>query len=138
MDDILIVGAGQAGMQIAVSLRELGFAGAITLIGSEPVGPYQRPPLSKAYLSGEADLESLELRAPSFYDDRDITLRCGDPVASIEFVGDHGVALTESGARLEFAQLARGLALSQLIDQANAPQGQSTLRAEPDEPDEQP
>lgn len=106
MDDVLIIGAGQAGMQLAVSLRELGFAGTITLAGSETAGPYQRPPLSKAYLSGEADLESLELRAPSFYQDRDITLRCGDAVVSVEFVGDHGVATTASGARLEFGQLA--------------------------------
>ena len=106
MDDILIIGAGQAGMQLAVSLRDLGFTGPITLSGSETSGPYQRPPLSKAYLSGEADVETLELRAPSFYDDKHITLRCDDAVVAVEFTGERGVATTASGARIEFAHLA--------------------------------
>ena len=106
MDDILIIGAGQAGMQIAVSLREHGFTGPITLAGSERATPYQRPPLSKAYLSGEADVESLELRAQSFYDERDITVRCDDAVVSVAFDGDDGMAVTASGARIPFAQLA--------------------------------
>jgi len=106
MDDILIIGAGQAGMQLAVSLRDLGFTGPITLSGSEASGPYQRPPLSKAYLSGEADVETLELRAPSFYDDKHITLRCDDAVVAVEFTGERGVATTASGARIEFAHLA--------------------------------
>jgi 3-phenylpropionate/trans-cinnamate dioxygenase ferredoxin reductase subunit len=106
MDDILIIGAGQAGMQIAVSLRDHGFTGPITLAGSERATPYQRPPLSKAYLSGEADVESLELRAQSFYDERDITVRCDDAVVSVAFDGDAGMAVTASGARIPFAQLA--------------------------------
>jgi len=106
MNDILIVGAGQAGMQIAVSLRELGFGGTITLVGSESAGPYQRPPLSKAYLAGDADVESLELRAPSFYEDREITLLCGDAVTTIEFAGQQGVATTASGVTLHFDGLA--------------------------------
>ncbi len=106
MDDILIIGAGQAGMQVAVSLREHGFTGPITLAGSERATPYQRPPLSKAYLSGEADLESLELRAQSFYDDRLIAVRCDDAVVSVAFEGGDGVAVTASGSRIPFAQLA--------------------------------
>ena len=106
MDDILIIGAGQAGMQIAVSLREQGFTGPVTLAGSERATPYQRPPLSKTYLSGDADVESLELRAPSFYDDRDIAVRCDDAVVSVAFDGDHGTAVTASGARIPFGQLA--------------------------------
>lgn len=106
MDDILIIGAGQAGMQIAVSLREHGFTGPITLAGSERATPYQRPPLSKGYLSGEADLESLELRAQSFYDERNIAVRCDDAVVSVAFDGDSGVAMTASGARIPFTQLA--------------------------------
>ncbi len=106
MDDILIIGAGQAGMQIAVSLRDHGFTGAITLAGSESATPYQRPPLSKAYLSGDADVESLELRAQSFYDDRDIAVRCNDAVVSVSFDGETGTAVTAAGARIAFAQLA--------------------------------
>ena len=54
---VVIVGAGQAGAQVAISLRQLGFAGEIVLLGEEPHLPYQRPPLSKAYLSGEMALE---------------------------------------------------------------------------------
>ena len=106
MDDILIIGAGQAGMQIAVTLREHGFTGPITLAGNEPATPYQRPPLSKAYLSGEVDVESLELRAQSFYDDRDITVRCADAVVAVSWGGDVGTAVTASGAQIPFAKLA--------------------------------
>lgn len=106
MDDVLVIGAGQAGMQLAVSLRDHGYTGHLTLIGGESAGPYQRPPLSKAYLAGEADLESLELRAPSFYEDREITLICGDEVVSVEFEGDWGSATTASGRTLKFDGLA--------------------------------
>ena len=61
---IVIVGAGQAGVQAAESLRTLGFAGSITLLGEEPYGPYHRPPLSKAWLAGEMQAEQLAIRAP--------------------------------------------------------------------------
>lgn len=106
MDDILIVGAGQAGLQIAVSLREGGYDGAVTIVGAEEYTPYQRPPLSKAFLHGEADIESLELRAADFYAENGITLVCGETVASIEFDGSVGRAVTESGRELTFDGLA--------------------------------
>lgn len=106
MDDILIVGAGQAGLQIAVSLREGGYDGAVTIVGAEDYTPYQRPPLSKAFLHGEADIESLELRASDFYDENRIALVCGETVASIEFDGVSGRAVTESGRELTFDGLA--------------------------------
>ncbi|MCZ8153601.1 MAG: FAD-dependent oxidoreductase, partial [Rhodobacteraceae bacterium] len=60
--DVVIIGAGQAGVQVALSLRQGGHAGGITLIGDEPHAPYQRPPLSKAYLKGEMGVEQLVLR----------------------------------------------------------------------------
>ena len=64
-ETVLIIGAGQGGLQAAISLRQSGFAGKITLVGGEPGLPYQRPPLSKAYLrDGEA--EALYLRPESF------------------------------------------------------------------------
>ena len=70
---IVIVGAGQGGLQAAMSLRQEGFAGEITLIGAEPGLPYQRPPLSKAYLkTGEA--EKLVLRPQGFFEKNAITL----------------------------------------------------------------
>jgi len=67
MDKIVIVGTGQAGVQAAISLRDEGYDGALTLVGEEPGWPYQRPPLSKAFLLGKTDEEGLLLRAPSFY-----------------------------------------------------------------------
>jgi 3-phenylpropionate/trans-cinnamate dioxygenase ferredoxin reductase component len=67
VNDILVIGTGQAGYQVAASLREKGFAGRIRLIGDEPGLPYQRPPLSKAYLLGKSDRTGLELRAGAFY-----------------------------------------------------------------------
>ena len=72
---VVIVGAGHAGGSAAALLRASGFEGDILLAGSEPAPPYQRPPLSKAWLKGEADLESLLLRPESFYRDQSIALR---------------------------------------------------------------
>ena len=72
---IVIVGAGHAGAQAAASLREEGFTGALTLLSDEAEPPYQRPPLSKAFLKGEIDLAGLPLRAEGFFRERDIDLR---------------------------------------------------------------
>ena len=58
--DVLIVGAGQAGAQVAMSLRMANFEGSIALIGAEPDAPYERPPLSKDYLAGEKTAERLQ------------------------------------------------------------------------------
>ena len=77
MAHVIVIGAGQAGASVAAKLRSLGHDGAITLIGEEPSPPYQRPPLSKAYLLGEMEEERLWLRGPEFYAEHDITLRTG-------------------------------------------------------------
>ncbi|MCP4818439.1 MAG: FAD-dependent oxidoreductase, partial [Shimia sp.] len=66
MTHVVVIGAGQAGSSCVAKLRNSGFEGDITLIGAEPVPPYQRPPLSKKYLLGEMDLERLFLRPESF------------------------------------------------------------------------
>jgi 3-phenylpropionate/trans-cinnamate dioxygenase ferredoxin reductase subunit len=71
---IIIIGAGQAGGETAQRLRQGGFEGDITLIGEEPVAPYQRPPLSKAYLKGDLDLDRLLLRPPAVYAEERIAL----------------------------------------------------------------
>lgn len=84
MQKIVVVGAGQAGASCVAKLRADGFDGAITLIGAEPVPPYQRPPLSKAYLLGDMTRERLYLRPESFYADAAITLRLGQPVRAID------------------------------------------------------
>ena len=80
----LIVGASQAGLQLAVSLRQFGDTAPITLVGEEPHPPYQRPPLSKEFLAGEADLDSLAFRAPGFYADSGIDLVCGERVTALD------------------------------------------------------
>jgi 3-phenylpropionate/trans-cinnamate dioxygenase ferredoxin reductase subunit len=66
-EEIVIVGAGQAGAQVAQSLRQGGFEGPLRLIGDEPHPPYQRPPLSKKFLAGEVGAEGLWLRPPAFF-----------------------------------------------------------------------
>ena len=74
IEKIVIIGAGQAAAQSIVSLRQGGFEGAITLIGEEPVPPYQRPPLSKAYMKGEFTEERLFFRAAAWYEDNNVDL----------------------------------------------------------------
>ena len=64
---VVIVGAGHAGGTLAALLRQYGHAGAVTLVGEEPIPPYQRPPLSKAWLKGDADADSLALKPLEFY-----------------------------------------------------------------------
>ncbi|MNS65891.1 Rhodocoxin reductase [compost metagenome] len=81
---IVIVGAGHAGGTAAALLRQYGHTGAITLIGDEPLGPYQRPPLSKAWLKGEADGDSLRLKAPEWYAENGVDLRLSQTVAAID------------------------------------------------------
>lgn len=80
---IVIAGAGHAGGSAAAMLRQLGWQGSLTLIGDEPIVPYQRPPLSKAWLTGEATEESLALRPAGFYPDASIDLRLGVRVTAI-------------------------------------------------------
>lgn len=84
MPHIIVIGAGQAGSSLVARLRSEGFEGDITLIGSEPALPYQRPPLSKAYLLGDMALERLFLRPESFYAEQNITLRLGETVTAID------------------------------------------------------
>lgn len=81
---IVIVGAGQAAASLAAKLRAEGYVAPVTVIGEEPVAPYQRPPLSKAYLLGEMALERLTLRGADWWEAQDITLRTGTRVAAID------------------------------------------------------
>ena len=81
---ILIIGAGQAGVQTAEALRAGGFEGPITLLGDEPHGPYHRPPLSKAWLAGEMDAAQLVMRAPEMLARKTIELRTDCKVTAID------------------------------------------------------
>ncbi|WP_370970208.1 NAD(P)/FAD-dependent oxidoreductase [Amycolatopsis sp. cg9] len=80
---VLVVGAGQSGFQAVASLRDRGFDGRVVLVGDEPGVPYQRPPLSKAYLAGTAGLDQLHLRGADFFAEKDIELVAGR-VAAID------------------------------------------------------
>ena len=83
MTHVVVVGAGQAGCALVAKLRAEGFDGQITLIGAEPVPPYQRPPLSKAYLLGEMEEARLYLRPAQFYADHAIALRLSTTASAI-------------------------------------------------------
>jgi len=107
-DGVLIVGGGQAAMHLASSLRELGWQAAVTIVSEEPLAPYQRPPLSKAFLSGNADPATLEFRSAERYEHERITVLTGQRVTDVRSAapGRPGVAVTEGGGRLQFGHLA--------------------------------
>lgn len=102
---VVIVGAGQGGLQAAISLRQDGYAGPVTLIGAEPGLPYQRPPLSKAYLA-EGDTAALVLRPESFFASKDITYL---PSTTVEAIDRAARQVALSGplapARLDYDRL---------------------------------
>jgi 3-phenylpropionate/trans-cinnamate dioxygenase ferredoxin reductase subunit len=83
-DRIVIIGAGQAAAQLAQSLNQGGFAGAIRIIGDEPYVPYQRPPLSKKFLSERPPPDSLYFRPQSFWREKGVALDLGTPVGAID------------------------------------------------------
>ena len=84
MTSVVIVGTGQAGFQAASSLRQGGFEGDVTLVGEEPQLPYQRPPLSKAFLKGEGDPGEVHLRSETFFGSKDIGLVSGDRAERVD------------------------------------------------------
>lgn len=109
MSGTLIVGASQAGVQIAASLRDFGDAAPITLVGAEAHPPYQRPPLSKAFLSGTTELPALAFRNAGFYADREITVGLGERVVRLVLeagASGAGLAETDRGRSLDFDRLA--------------------------------
>jgi 3-phenylpropionate/trans-cinnamate dioxygenase ferredoxin reductase subunit len=101
-DGVVIVGAGQAGFQVAASLRTEGYDGPIAVIGDEPNLPYQRPPLSKGFMTGKQEIEATVLRPPAFYESHRINL-VGAKVTAIDTAG-RSVGLT-SGRRIRYDAL---------------------------------
>lgn len=89
---VLIVGAGHAGFQVAASLRQLGYKDRVAIINDEAHLPYQRPPLSKAYLKGTGGPETLMFRPQKFYDDQ-----------NIELISDHAVSIDRAARKLKLA-----------------------------------
>lgn len=104
---VVIVGSGQGGFQVAASLRKEGYEGRVTLVGEEPGLPYQRPPLSKEYMTGEGGEEKVWLRPEAFYEKQRIELRPGERLERID--RDGRVAELHSGARLRYEQLVLAL-----------------------------
>ena len=102
MTGVVVVGAGQAGASLVARLRSEGYDGPVTLIGEEPVPPYQRPPLSKTYLLGEMALERLFLRPESYYAEAGIELRTNVRVTGIDRAAR---AVVMGEARLEYEHL---------------------------------
>lgn len=100
---VVIVGAGQAGLQAAEALRSGGFTGPVTLLGDEPCGPYHRPPLSKAWLAGEIDAAQLVMRAPAMLEKKQIRLRTDVQVSAIDRAA--GELLLSAEERLPYAGL---------------------------------
>lgn len=101
--DILIVGAGHSGAQTAVALRQREFKGSIAIVGEEPELPYERPPLSKDYLSGEKDFERILIRSPDFWEGRNIAMFTGRRVVSLDPQA-HSV-MTDEGGTIGYGQL---------------------------------
>jgi 3-phenylpropionate/trans-cinnamate dioxygenase ferredoxin reductase subunit len=101
--DVLIVGAGHAGAQAAIALRAAKFAGSIAIVGDEPELPYERPPLSKDYLSGERPFERLLIRPPGFWAERGIAMLTGRRVVAVDPVA-HRVTIAD-GATIGYGRL---------------------------------
>jgi 3-phenylpropionate/trans-cinnamate dioxygenase ferredoxin reductase subunit len=100
---VVIVGAGQAGAALAAKLRALGHQDEILMLGDEPAPPYQRPPLSKAYLLGDMAEDRLWLRAPEFWAEHSVELRLGQMVTGLDPAAK---TVTVAGEALTYDQLA--------------------------------
>ena len=135
-DTLLIVGAGSAGSELAISVRQLGWPGPIVLLGEEPCLPYHRPPLSKAFLQGTATPESLTMRPQETYEKSHIEVRLGIRTASIDPTAK--TVTLQGGSTLAYAKLAlctggrpRQLAVEGLVADAT-PANLHVLRTQAD------
>ena len=103
MTGMVIIGAGHAAGQAAASLRQEKYEGPITIVGDEPHVPYQRPPLSKQYLSGEQEIDRVYLRPQKFYDDKDVKLILNTTATAID--RDAKTVSLDNGETLEYEKL---------------------------------
>lgn len=101
--DVLIVGAGHAGAQAAIALRQHKFEGSIGIVGDEPELPYERPPLSKEYLAGDKPFARLLIRQPGFWDERQVTMLPGRTVLQVDPV--RRAATTDTGETIGYGTL---------------------------------
>jgi 3-phenylpropionate/trans-cinnamate dioxygenase ferredoxin reductase subunit len=82
--DVVIVGGGHGGAQVAIMLRTQKFEGSMAIVGDEPELPYERPPLSKEYFAGEKEFERIQLRPAKYWDEREVTMLLGKRVVSVD------------------------------------------------------
>ena len=101
--DVLIVGAGHGGAQAAIALRQRKFAGTIAIIGEEPEIPYERPPLSKDYFSGEKSFERILIRPAAFWEERNVAMLTGQRVVTVD--PDAHSVTTEAGETIGYGEL---------------------------------
>lgn len=101
--DVLIVGSGHGGAETAIALRKAGFDGTVAIVGEEPELPYERPPLSKEYLSGKATFDQILIRPSGFWSDQGITMLLGQRVIAV----DHSARLASLavGPQIAYHQL---------------------------------
>ncbi len=103
MSGTVIIGAGQAGLQVAAELRAGGYGKPVMLVGSEEALPYHRPPLSKTYLTGDKSLDALQMRGAAFYAEQHITLMRGATGTAID--RDRRHVILSDGAELAYDHL---------------------------------
>ena len=101
--DLVIVGAGHGGAQAAIALRQNKFEGTIAMIGDELELPYERPPLSKEYFSGEKAFERIMIRPAAFWDERNIAMHLGRRVTTVD-AGAHRLGL-DDGSTIDYGHL---------------------------------
>ncbi|MFD8339323.1 NAD(P)/FAD-dependent oxidoreductase [Streptomyces solisilvae] len=101
--DVLVVGGGHAGAQAAAALRKQGFTGTVGLLWAEAGLPYQRPPLTKEYLSGTRTFDRILIQAAAFWEDRDIRLLAGRGVVAVD--AQDRIVRTRDGQAVGFGQL---------------------------------
>ncbi|HUI62430.1 MAG TPA: FAD-dependent oxidoreductase, partial [Steroidobacteraceae bacterium] len=130
--DVLVAGAGHGGAQTAIALRQHRFVGTIGLVGEEPELPYERPPLSKEYLSGERTFERLLLRPPSFWTDKQVDTLLGQRIVAVE--DRHRTVRLSDGSALHYGKLvwATGGSARRLSCQGHELAGVYTVRCRKD------
>lgn len=130
--DVVIVGGGHAGAQTAAALRQAKFQGSIAIVGDEDELPYERPPLSKDYLSGEKTFDRLLIRPDAFWTEREVTMHLGQRVMSVDAEA-HEIT-TEQGQTISYSQLvwAAGGAPRQLTCGGHDLTGLHTVRTRAD------
>lgn len=99
----VIIGAGQCGLKAAETFRQSGYEGELILIGDEPQPPYQRPPLSKAFLKGELEEDRLYLKSDAFYEDHNVTVKFGVKAETLD--ADNKLITLSDGEMIEYDKL---------------------------------